>query len=201
MDKPAISFETERLYVRSVVESDKEQYMKLRVATSEIAEAYKNFPEFRDIEWEGELNSPNEIYVVVFLKKKPLLVASASFQHFDTDSIEFGFNVSEQYRNQGIATELAIGMLQTAQIMFPGKAVTIKTDKTNLACRRVAEKCGGVLSRYEPTLAAAAIKTLMESCGNNPSDDEELLRIRKQSTEFIEEYKEGVCVYRFEQKR
>ena len=37
--------------------------------------------------------------------------------------------VKEQYRNQGIATELLIGMLQTAQTVFPGKVVTIKQIK------------------------------------------------------------------------
>lgn len=43
--------------------------MKLRVETSEIAEAYKSFPEFRDFNWEGELSSQNEIYAVVFFRR------------------------------------------------------------------------------------------------------------------------------------
>ncbi len=198
MEKPRISFFTDRLYVRSVEESDKEKYMDLREATSSLASAYKSFPGFRDHEWEGEFNSPNEIYVAVFLKDSQDLVASASFQKFDTDTIEFGFDVAEAYRNQGIATELIKGMIQTEHTLFPGKPFVIRTDVDNAACRRVAEKCGGYLTGYEPTLAAKAIATLMESYGNKPTDDEELIQMRKKNAEFIEENKEGVCVYRLE---
>ena len=43
MEKPRISFFTDRLYVRSVEESDKEKYMDLREATSSLASAYKKF--------------------------------------------------------------------------------------------------------------------------------------------------------------
>ncbi len=126
------------------------------------------------------------------------MVASCSFQSYEGDCIELGFDVAEQYRKQGIATELVKGMLRTVHTLFSGKPVMIRTNVTNTACRRVAEKCGGVFSGYEPTLAAKAIAGLMESYGNKPTDDEELLKMRQRNAEFIEENKEGVCVYRFE---
>ena len=171
MEKPVISFETERLYARPVKESDKESYMDLRVKTSDLAAAYKEFPEFRDHEWDGELNSQNELYVCVFMKNTETLVAIASFQNFDTDTIEFGFDVAEEWRSQGIATELVQGMLKVMRSEYPGKEAKIRTNKENGACRKVAEKCGGVLSGFEPTLAARAIEQLMNSFGNKPTED------------------------------
>ncbi len=68
---------------------------------------------------------------------------------------------------------------------------------TNSACRRVAEKSGGIFSGYEPTMAAKAMATLIESYGNKPTDDKELLAIRIKSADYIEKNKEGVCVYTF----
>lgn len=197
MDKPKIHFDTARLYVLSVEESDKEVYMNLRVETSDIAQAYHSFPRFRDHEWNGELNSQRDIFMAVFLKENDMLIASASFQNYESECIELGFDVTERYRKQGIAAELVQGMLKTVHTLFPEKRVNIKTNVTNFACRRVAEKCGGVFSGYEPTRTAVALKTLLESYGNKPTDDKEVLAIRKKSAEFIEENKEGVCVYIF----
>ena len=198
MEKPKIFFDTKRLYVRSVEAKDKEDYMNLRVETSELSQAYQSFPGFRDYEWEGELNSRKDIYMAVFMKADDKMVASCSFQSYEGECVELGFDVKEQYRKQGIATELVQGMLRTVRTLFSGKPVMIRTNVTNAACRRVAEKCGGVFSGYEPTLAAKAIAGLIESYGNKSTDDEELLEMRKRNPEFIEENKEGVCVYRFE---
>lgn len=197
MDKPNIHFDTERLHVRSVEESDKEAYMDLRVETSEIAQAYQTLPGFRDREWNGELNSQKDIFLSAFLKENDVLIASASFQNYESDCIELGFDVTERYREQGIATELVQGMLEMVSNLFPGKTVSIKTNVTNSACRRVAEKCGGVFSGYEPNRAAMAMETLLESFGNKPTDNKELQAMRMASAEYIKENKETVCVYIF----
>ena len=68
MDKPRISFLTDRLYIRSVEESDKEDYMALRIATSELAEAYESNPAFGDHEWAYELNSSCDVYLSVLFQ-------------------------------------------------------------------------------------------------------------------------------------
>lgn len=198
MDKPKISFETRRLFVRSIEAADMDAYMNLRVKASPMARAYEEYPEFKEHIWNDELNSQDDIYMAIFLKGSNIFVASAFFQGFRTDTIEFGFDVREQYRNQGIATELVMGLLHEAKTTFPGTHVIIRTDKENGACRKVAEKCGGVLSGYEPTLAAKAFEQLMKSFGDEPTDDEKLIQMRRRNREFIEENREGVCVYRFE---
>ncbi len=198
MGKLRVSFFTDRLYVRSVEITDKDKYMNLRETTSPFAHTYKSLPGFREDEWEREFNSQSDIFVAAFLKDSSELVASASFQNIETDAIEFGFDVYETYRNQGIATELLKGMIQTAHALFPGKNFVIRTDVTNAACRRVAEKCGGILTGYEPTFAAKVIMAGMKLNGNIPADNEEQAELRTKNAQFIEENKEGVCVYRLE---
>lgn len=100
MEKPKISFDTERLYVRSVIETDKDDYMNLRVETSELSQAYQSVPGSRDYEWEGELNSQKDIYMAVFMKADDTMVASCSFQGYEGDCVELGFDVKEQYRKR-----------------------------------------------------------------------------------------------------
>ena len=97
------------MYVRSIEETDKEAYTDLRMSASEIAAAYTEFPGFRDKEWKSELNNAVDIYCAAFLKKSKVFVASCSFQKFDTDMIELGFDVKKEYRSRGIATELLRG--------------------------------------------------------------------------------------------
>ena len=172
--------------------------MNLREATNFLAFMYRSFPVFRNHEWEGELNSPNEIYVAAFRKDSPELVASISFQNFDTDTIEFGFDVYDAYRNQVIATEFMKGMIQTAHVLFPGKNFVIRTDVTHAAYRRVAKKCGDILAGYEPTFASKVIMAGMKLYGNKLADDVEQAQLRTKNAEFIEEDKEDVCVYRLE---
>ena len=117
MDKPKIAFETERLIVRSIEEADKEAYMDLRAATSKFASVYEEVPGYRDREWDHELNSEEEIYLAAFLKDGNSLAAISSFQNIGSDTIEFGFDVWEQYRNQGLATELIRGMIFNKKIL------------------------------------------------------------------------------------
>ena len=198
MGKMKIFFETERLSIRSAEERDKEAYMCLREEVSQISKAYRKKPEFRDYVWDKEFNSESDIFMTAFLKESGSLTAIGSFQNYEEDCIELGFDVAGQYRKRGLATELVRGMLREARILFPGKAVKIKTLVTNAACRRVAEKCGGVLAGYEPTPTAVSAAAFLEKYGHETADGTEFLKLKERYADYIEENKTGVCVYVFE---
>lgn len=198
MRKPKISFETDRLFIRSIIEEDKETYMGMRLPADDISNSYSMPYGFRDILWEKELNSGDAAYVIVLRKEDDEPVAIGSFQKLNTATVELGFVVAERHRMQGIATELLKGMIREVQHDFPEKAVRICTRITNTACRRVAEKCGGVLSGNEFGPATEALASLLVSAERRLSEDDgELKRLRNSITSFIEENKEGVCIYRF----
>ena len=99
--------------------------------------------------------------------------------------------MAEWYRKQGIATELVLGMLREARILFPGKKIKIRTDVTNAACRRVAEKCGAVLAGYEPDVLARALIQYLDMYGKEPTEDPKTLEKRREYTEYIENNREG----------
>ena len=196
MEKPIIKFETERLFVRSVQEKDKEYSMALRVGNSEISDAYNSSPGFCDMEWNHELTSRDDIFLSAFLKETGRFIASGSIQKFKTNTIEFGFDVLAEYRNRGVAAELVNGMLQVVRTQFPGRSVRIRTRRENAACRRVAEKCGGVLTEYEADPWELAILRLIETLEKEDPDSDLLKSVKKDYPEgTLALEKDSIFVY------
>ncbi len=185
MEKPHISFETERLCVRNVLEADKGLFMALRKETSRIAPIYAVFPAFGEVEWEGELNGERDVFLSVFLKENGAFVASASFQEIDTNDVELGFDVVKERRNQGIATELVKGMLKEARSRWPEKGVFARTGAENAACRKVLENCGGAFAGYVQSPEAQLASVLGRGSG-----PDELQADAGKTNEIF-------CVYRF----
>ncbi len=193
-DKPFIEFETERLHIRSVMEADKKEYMSLRINNSDISNAYSAMPDFTEYEWDGELNSEEDIYMSVFLKPDEAFVASASIQDYREQTIELGYDVAEKYRNIGIGTELIKNLLSEVHRLFSESKVIIRTNRENKASRHVVEKCGGLLIRYEDSFACRtfyALKDAMEKAG----EVFEQTANHKDMKELMEKGKDSVCVY------
>lgn len=193
-DKPLIDFETDRLHIRSVIEADKDDYMSLRVKNSSISKAYSIMPDFTDYEWDGELNGEDDIHVSVFLKPEGVFVASASIQNYKEKTIELGYDVKEDYRNEGIATELIKGLLSEVHRLFAEAQVIIRTDHENDASRRVAEKCGGVLIRREDSFACKMFSITKEALEKSGKDFEQSDNYDDMK-ELMVRGKDSVCVY------
>ena len=192
--KPFIDFETERLHIRSVIEADKNEYMALRVNNSNISKAYSIMPDFTDYEWDGELNGEEDIHLSVFLKLDGIFVASASVQNYQEETVEIGYDVKEESRNAGIATEIVKGLLAEVHRLFPKSKVIIRADYENDASKRVAEKCGGVLIRREDSLACrmfSITKNALEAEGKDFEQSEQYADMRA----LMEKGKDAVCVY------
>ena len=153
-----MDFETKRLHIRSVEEKDKEPYMSLRSNNSDFSAAYEILPGFFDYEWEGELNSKEDIYLSVFFKDNGIFVGSASIQSYKEDIAELGFDVCKEYWNQGIATEILNGLIGEAYRLYKFSKIVVRANKDNLASRRVAEKCGGAFEGYEDSPVNNALK-------------------------------------------
>lgn len=188
IDKPYIDFETERLHIRTVIEKDKESYMSLRVDNSRISDMYSLITGLHTDEWGRELESDSDIYLSTFLKESESFIASASIQKFRENTIELGYDVADEYRNQGYATEIVRSLLDVCHNSFSGIKVVIRIDRDNMASRRVAEKCGGVMVEEEDSFAARALRIFKN----------ELRGIDIQGKDINEVIKQGekaVCVY------
>lgn len=193
MNKSFLLFETDRLIIRPLQESDKDYYMALRIETSDIRQAYETMPEFREYEWEKEFEGDGDASFCIFLKPDRIFVGSCSYQNFKSDTVELGIDLVKEHRNKGIGTEVVNGLVRKAGELFPGKSIILRTNANNVLCRRVAEKCGATLSKYEPSLTAQVMAKLLEI--TDEMDSESLAK----NKEYIEENKEGLCVYTFGQ--
>ncbi len=163
--KPEIHIETDRLIIKTLCEEDRIAYMSLRTQSSDLAVAYEMLPEFKNYEWEAELNSEEDIYLSVFRKADGVFVASASIQNFDEDVVELGYDVVAEYRNQGIATELVRALIVESHSLFNESKVVIRVNNDNEASKKVAEKCGGKFFRNDDSPLYKAISELAETLG------------------------------------
>lgn len=194
VEKLFIDFETDRLHVRSVMEADKDNYMSLRIKNSNMSMAYSVMPGFTDYEWEGELNGEDDIHLSVFLKPDEMFVASASIQNYREKTVELGYDVKEDYRNTGIATELIKGLLAEVHRLLSESKVIIRADHENDASKRVAEKCGGILIRREDSFACRMFTSTKEALEKAGKDFEQSDNY-KDMKELMEKGKDSVCVY------
>lgn len=190
MEKPGIVLETKRLYIRPVQEMDKDAYMSIRVKNSDFTSAYHIWTEFYDEEWKCELESEDSVYLSVFQKDDYVLVASASVQNYGHDTIELGYDVAEEYRNRGFATELLRALTVWVHEEFPGIPVRVRIRSDNAASRRVVEKCGGRLSGNEDSVIVKEILQILKET-NVKLTEPGMENIMKR----IEEGKDQVLVY------
>ncbi len=184
MEKPDIEIRTERCFIRVAQEIDKDYYMALRRATSGIASAYDIMPGFLDYEWEQELNADDDIYMCVFMKKDKAFVASTSIQGYQTNEIELGLDVVEEYRRSGIGYEILCAVLDKSHMMFPGIPVVTKMNRDNGASKGLVEKCGGSFLRYEDSQFSKAL----HADGDDEGKGEDIKKV-------IEDGKNSMLVY------
>lgn len=181
---------TPHFHIRSVTVADKDLYMPLRAETSDVTAAYGITQEYMDTRWRSVLNSEDEICMVVF--REDDFVAICSFQDFSGDHIELGYDVVAELRGRGIGTALAADLTGLAHEYFPGKDVIIFAREENVASWKIAERCGGVLIRREPTPEAAMTRRMLDEYGSGTAfTKEELAGMRK----LVEDGKEAVRVY------
>ena len=194
MDKPIINIKTKRLIIRSVSAEDRHEYMPLRIEGSEMAFLYEANRDFEEAEWERELDSPDSIYVSVFIAESMNFVGSGSIQNFNSDSIELGVDVKKEFRRKGIATEIISALLYESHRLFPKAEVRMKMSIDNEASRKVAEKCGGTYEGREDTEFAkimTKLKAELDAEGISLEGKDQIERDKA-----IEEGHDGICCYR-----
>ena len=163
MHKPNIDVVQGGYHFRSIQEQDKRQYMTLRTETSRYAEIYKTVEGLSDYSWEQDLKDKNAIFMVVFREADGQFVAACSFQGIQGESVELGYDVVNEYRGQGIGTDVVKALIVVAHSVFPDKRILIRVRKDNAASQRVAEKCGAKQIEITDAPEMAYINKLLQS--------------------------------------
>ena len=180
MDRPEITLTTPRLFIRPLEKSDKDCFMKLRTESVEIRSLVKYGSQMAENDWREILKNQDGsgedfYYVCAFFKhtgegdilhpgEGDVFIGSMSVQNYGSPEIALGFDVVEEYRNQGYGTEMAqavIGSLkkQGAERIF------MKARNSNTISRHVIEKCGGVYLGEEPQKNKELVDEITEKYG------------------------------------
>ena len=163
--KPYIDFETERLHIRSLSVADKDADISLKAQLDDLIDDDNEYGYFGD-EVHADIQDDNDIWLAVFMKEGGTFVANAAIQNYMNPEVDLAYGVLKTYRNQGIATEIVQGLISEAHRLFMDKTVIIGADKNNAASRRVIEKCGGVLIRYEDSLMSQRLALVFGKPGD-----------------------------------
>ncbi len=97
-------------------------------------------------------------------------------------------HVFNEYQNQGIASEILAGLVSETRRLFKDVRIFVRVDKENMASRRVAEKCGGMLVRTDDAQTIGAIIALVKRHTGTMNASDEM-------NSTIEKLKESVCIY------
>ena len=175
-------------HFRSIKSQDKELFMAIRAETSGVSAFYKAYPGFLDYNWDMILKDENELNMMVFQEPDELLVATCSFQRLQESTLELRYDVVKEFRGQGIGSKIVAVLIEIAHNTFPEREMFIIVRENNMASRRVAEKCGGVLIGFAD---APEVETLQNIIGkiDNPSN------VAK-AKETIEQGNNSVYVYK-----
>lgn len=134
--------ETRRLQIFAASQDMMETFIEAQTAP-ELKEAYTEM-------LNGCLHHPGqwEWYAIWMIEGKDgTHIGELCFKGLSADGIaEIGYGISEEYRNNGYATEAVKAVLEWAFAHPEVTAVEAETDSDNTASRRVLEKCGFALN-------------------------------------------------------
>ena len=175
-------------HFRSIKSQDKELFMSIRSETSDVSAFYEAYPGFLDYNWDMILKDENELSMMVFQESDELFVATCSFQRLQESTLELGYDVVKEYRGRGIGSKIVSILIEIAHATFLEREIFIKVRENNMASRRVAEKCGGVLIGFADAPEVETLQNIIDK-SDNP------LNVAK-ANEIIEQGKNSVYVYK-----
>lgn len=143
--------ENEKYLIRPIGDADKDFFMKVRVESTKIPDAYADRL-FYDTYWKKALSSQDNISMVVSLKETGRMVATCSFQDFNKNAVSIGIDVDVPSRNTGIGTEVLSLLVTYLKNEAPTKRILIKVKSNNYPSIRMIEKAGGEKIREEKTV-------------------------------------------------
>ena len=132
--------ETKRLIIYPAAQNQMEDFIAdqnndvLKAAYSEMLEGCLKHPD--KLEW----------YAIWMIELKDgTHIGELCFKGLDSNGIaEIGYGISEEYQNQGYATEAVKAVLTWAFQNPKVTAIEAETDAENISSKRVLEKCGFV---------------------------------------------------------
>ena len=148
------------MLIRLITPEDKGLVISLRKQVSDIADAYRNNPDFVDFSWEQDLASTTEKFFLAFADEE--FVGMGNLQNLNGDYIEIGVDIVPEFQHRGYGTTLTSKLIQHCRECYPDREIRMRARKDNVASIRMIEKNGGVYIHDEDTPGTAMLEKVVE---------------------------------------
>ncbi len=134
--------ETERLVLRKPIESEMLDYMDAFSTISPgLAQWYKNNEKALAFYWDS-VNSKETLYCTVSSKEDGRFIGYCAIDKLDTDPIELGINLLNEYQNRGIGTESISALIDGFERIAGPTEFVAKIEAENARSQRMFRKLG-----------------------------------------------------------
>lgn len=175
-------------HFRRIEPRDKDLFMGVRAAVSEVAVFYQKYPDYADYNWDLILKDENEIGMMVFQQPDDLFMGTCSFQGVQRENLDLGYDIVKELQGKGIGSKMVGALFKLAHNHFPEREIFVRIRQENAASRRVAEKNGAVFFGLDDPPEVASLQRLLEN-----NDD---LAKAEKARSIIERSRNTVRVYK-----
>lgn len=135
-------YEDEALYLRLIIETDKEEYFEL---PGNLGETVLNAL------WKNALFSENSITFAAVEKRTGKMIGTGSVNNRTENCLELGYEVLESKQGRGFGTQILLGLIRMARPYSDVKKIIARVRADNSASIHIIEKAGGVKTAEEPS--------------------------------------------------
>lgn len=155
--KEPVFSEGKKYAIRNLTEKDRDNYFRTLLSVSFIPRIYEEVI-FQDISWQDAITSGSSLIFAVERKSDHTYVGDCMLKQYENDNFEVGFDISPEYQNQGIGTEVMHMLIKETRRRFPDKRIVARVYSDNEISQHILKKLGGrkvgeELSEYEAALA------------------------------------------------
>ena len=187
--KEPVFAENETYMIRKLKNSDRPDLLLLLREISPIRQVFE-IEGVEDLYWEMINASDSSItYAVIKQSDQAFLGQVVLKSHPEEDAIEAGLDITQQFQNKGIGSEVLKVVIQTLQKRFPNRKIIAKAYSDNERSSHLIRMLGGVKVAEEPgeyDAAAAILELLQQVPGmETDADPEQLKQKRIEVYQFV----------------
>ena len=155
--KKSVFTEGKTYVIRILTENDRDNYFSTLVKVSSIPQIYEE-EIFQDITWQDAMTSRSSMIFAVERKSDHMYVGDCMLKQYESDHFEVGLDVSPEYQNQGIGTEVMHMLIKETRRRFPDKRIVARVYSDNEKSKHIikslyGKKIGEELSEYDAAVA------------------------------------------------
>ena len=151
--------EGKSIVIRNLTEKDRLNYLHTLKGVSFIPQIFET-KGFQDIVWQDVITSVSSITFAVERKHDSAYVGDCMMKVLTNDSFEVGVDVSPEYQNQGIGTEVMILVIAEIRKRFADKRIISRVYSDNDKSQHIIRLLGGIKIGEELSEYSAAVAIL-----------------------------------------